>query len=212
MVKFQIEDRGVRDGRVLAAMREVPRHELVPANVRAMAYWDTPLPIGLEQTISQPYIVAYMTQALGLRGHERVLEIGTGSGYQAAVLSRLVPQVYTIEILCQLADRARADLTRLGYDNVNVRCGDGYLGWPERAPFDAIIVTAAPPTIPAPLIEQLAVGGTMVLPVGEGFQKLVLVRKGADGVVTRDLIPVSFVPMTGPLGSQTPTPQQESDE
>jgi len=204
MVAFQIEARGIKDPKVLEAMRKVPRHEFVPSTVRAMAYWDTPLPIGLEQTISQPYIVGYMTEAMKLTGTEKVLEIGTGSGYQAAVLAEICPQVYSIEILCELAERAKADLARLGYGNVTVKCGDGYQGWAEHAPFDAIIVTAAPPHIPQPLIDQLAVGGRMVIPVGETFQKLILVTKGSDGVVKKDLIPVLFVPMTGPLKKGTP--------
>ena len=166
MVREQIAGRDVRDPRVLAALAHVPRHELVPDEMREYAYEDRPLPIGHGQTISQPYVVAYMTEQLRLRGDERVLEIGTGSGYQAAVLAELAREVYSIEIVEELGERARADLARLGYSNVHVRVGDGYRGWPEQAPFDAIIVTAAPGHVPQPLIDQLAVGGRLVLPVG----------------------------------------------
>jgi protein-L-isoaspartate(D-aspartate) O-methyltransferase len=197
MVAEQIEARGVRDPRVLEAMRKVPRHELVPKNVRAQAYADYPLPIGEGQTISQPYIVAYMTEQLALKGGERVLEVGTGSGYQAAVLAEMGAEVYTIEIVPALGNRAAADLARLGYKNITVRVGDGYRGWPEKAPFDAIIVTAAPPEVPAPLIDQLEPGGRLVLPVGEAYQELLLVTKDAKGVQKRRLLPVRFVPMTG---------------
>jgi len=178
-------------------MRKVPRHELVPRNVRAQAHADRPLPIGEGQTISQPYIVAYMTEQLGLKGGERVLEVGTGSGYQAAVLAELAAEVYSIEIVPALARRAAADLARLGYRNVTVREGDGYRGWPEKAPFDAIMVTAAPPEVPAPLIDQLKAGGRLVLPVGESYQELLLITKDERGVKRQRLIPVRFVPMTG---------------
>ena len=197
MVRLQIEARGVRDARVLAAMRAVPRHELVPSQLRQQAYADHPLPIGERQTISQPYIVAYMTDKLKLGGDERVLEIGTGSGYQAAVLSELAAEVYTIEIVETLARRAARDLERLGYDNIHTRHGDGYAGWPEKAPFDAIIVTAAPERIPEPLVEQLAVGGRMILPVGEADQELILITRDVQGVHEKRLIGVRFVPMTG---------------
>ncbi len=197
MVRDQIASRGVSDERVLAAMRKVPRHELVPEPYRALAYSDRPLPIGEGQTISQPYIVAYMTEQLRLTGDERVLEVGTGSGYQAAVLAELVAEVYTIEIVPPLARRAARDLARLGYDNVTVREGDGYRGWPDQAPFDAIIITAAPPRIPEPLLEQLKPGGRMVLPVGEHYQELVLITRDEQGLHHRRLIPVRFVPMTG---------------
>src|SRR5688572_146180 len=163
--------RPVSDERVLAAMRKVPRHEFVPEELRGRAYGDFPLPIGEEQTISQPFIVAYMTQALELAPSDRVLEVGTGSGYQAAVLAELVREVYTIEIVPPLARRSKAVLERLGYRNVFVREGDGYRGWKEKAPFDAIIVTCAPDAIPKPLIDQLKVGGRMVIPVGEHNQK-----------------------------------------
>ncbi len=197
MVRSQIEARGVRDARVLAAMRAVPRHELVPSQLRQQAYADHPLPIGQGQTISQPYIVAYMTEKLKLSGDERVLEIGTGSGYQAAVLGELAAEVYTIEIVESLARRAARDLKKLGYENIHARHGDGYRGWPEEAPFDAIIVTAAPGQIPEPLVEQLAVGGRMILPVGEAYQELILITRDEEGVHRRRLIGVRFVPMTG---------------
>jgi protein-L-isoaspartate(D-aspartate) O-methyltransferase len=199
MVREQIEARGVKDPLTLRALRKVPRHELVPADVRGSSYEDHPLPIGHEQTISQPYIVAFMTEALGLKGGETVLEVGTGSGYQAAVLAEIAARVYTIEIVEPLATRARADLARLGYRNAEVRAGDGYKGWPEAAPFDAIIVTAAAPTIPAPLKEQLKDGGRLVIPVGEDDQRLmVLTRRGAQ-FEERVLLPVRFVPMTGEI-------------
>jgi protein-L-isoaspartate(D-aspartate) O-methyltransferase len=197
MVSDQIEARGVRDPRVLDAMRTIPRHEFVPVSQRGQAYDDHPLPIGEGQTISQPYIVAVMTELLELDGSEKVLEVGTGSGYQAAVLGRLAREVYTIEIVPELARRAEADLKRLGYANVHVREGDGYRGWPEHAPFDAIIVTAAPSRVPQPLVEQLAVGGRMVLPVGDVFQDLVLVTRGEKEVRQERLLGVRFVPMTG---------------
>jgi protein-L-isoaspartate(D-aspartate) O-methyltransferase len=178
-------------------MRKVPRHRFVPANLAEAAYEDNPLPLILGQTISQPYIVAYMTQALQLRGTERVLEIGTGSGYQAAVLAELVPEVYTIEILPELAEQARTTLETLGYKNVRIRIGDGYMGWPENAPFDRIIVTAAPDHVPQPLIDQLKPGGKMIIPVGRMEQDLVLIEKSEQGVSRRSTIPVRFVPMTG---------------
>jgi len=198
MVEEQIEARGVRDPRVLDAMRHVPRHELVPASQRALAYEDRPLPIGHGQTISQPYVVAAMTDALRLTGSERVLEIGTGSGYQAAILSKLAKEVFTIEIVPELAQRARADLARLGFANVEVRQGDGWRGWPEKAPFDAIVVTAAPEEVPPDLIAQLAVGGRLVIPVGGGReQQLMVVRKTPEGVTREVLFGVRFVPMTG---------------
>jgi protein-L-isoaspartate(D-aspartate) O-methyltransferase len=197
MVEEQLSARGIEDARVLAAMGKVPRHQLVPREVRSQAYADRPLPIGEGQTISQPYIVAYMTEQLRLKGGERVLEVGTGSGYQAAVLAEIAAEVYTIEIVAALGKRAEGDLARLGYKNVTVRIGDGYRGWPEKAPFDAIVVTAAPPEVPAPLIEQLKPGGRLVLPVGETFQELLLVTKDAGGVQRKRLLPVRFVPMTG---------------
>jgi len=197
MVDEQIAARGVRDPRVLGALRAVPRHELVPAAERAHAYEDRPLPLGQGQTISQPYIVGVMTELLALDGSERVLEIGTGSGYQAAVLSLLAREVYSIEIVPELARRAAADLARLGFANVHVREGDGYRGWPEAAPFDAIVVTAAPDHVPEPLVEQLAMGGRMVVPVGESLQDLVLVRRERDGIHRERGLGVRFVPMTG---------------
>ncbi len=184
--------------RVLDAMRRVPRHMLVPEEVRSRAYENVPLPIGHDATISQPYIVALMTELLRLEPGHRVLEVGTGSGYQAAVLSGLVDHVYSIEIVEPLARRAERDLATLGYRNVTVRAGDGYAGWPEHAPFDRIIVTAAAPHVPRPLIDQLRPGGRMVIPVSRGAQgdMLVLVEKRANGQVRqRDLLPVSFVPL-----------------
>jgi protein-L-isoaspartate(D-aspartate) O-methyltransferase len=198
MVEEQIAGRGVEDERVLAALRKVPRHEFVPEDRRDQAYEDRPLPIGWGQTISQPYVVAAMSEVLRLDGSERVLEVGTGSGYQAAVLSVLAREVYTIEIVEPLATRARSDLARLGYTNVQVRFGDGYRGWPEAAPFDAIILTAAPDHVPEPLLAQLAPGGRMVLPLGSWSQELVLLTKDAEGQVHRRvLFGVRFVPMTG---------------
>jgi protein-L-isoaspartate(D-aspartate) O-methyltransferase len=198
MVEQQIAARGVRDSATLAAMSRVPRHAFVPGAYLDRAYDDRPLPIGLGQTISQPYIVAYMTERLRPRPGQRVLEVGTGSGYQAAVLAEIVDSVYTVEIFRALADSARARLARLGYGNVVVRHGDGYFGWPEAAPFDAIIVTAAAGHVPPPLLEQLRPGGRMILPVGHvhGVQTLVLVEKDADGTVrTETLLPVRFVPL-----------------
>ena len=198
MVATQIAAREVRDPRVLAAMRAVPRHEFVPAEVRAHAYADSPLPIGHGQTISQPYIVAFMTEQLALKPTQRVLEIGTGSGYQAAVLAKLVAEVFTIEIVEPLAKRAAADLARLGFKNVRVRAGDGYQGWPEAVPFDAIIVTCAPDHVPEPLVRQLKEGGRMIIPVGEfGAQELYVLEKRAGKIEQRAVLPVRFVPMTG---------------
>ncbi len=197
MVSEQIEGRGVRDPRVLAALRKVPRHEFVPVDVRDASYEDRPLPIGAGQTISQPYVVAAMTELAAVKPGARALEIGTGSGYQTAVLAELAAQVYTIEIVDELGRQAAATLDRLGYRNVHTRIGDGYAGWPEAAPFDAIVVTAAPPRIPQPLLDQLAVGGRMVIPVGEVFQELLLVRKTERGIEQESVFPVRFVPMTG---------------
>jgi protein-L-isoaspartate(D-aspartate) O-methyltransferase len=205
MVETQIVARGVRDQRVLAAMRKVPRHLFVDPAQRAEAYEDHPLPIPGNQTISQPYIVALMTELLELEPSSRVLEIGTGSGYQSAVLAELSDEVYTIEIVPELARLAASRLKELGYDNVTVKEGDGYRGWPEHAPFDAVIVTAAPERIPQPLLDQLAPGGIMVIPVGGFFQELKVFRKSADGRITeKDILPVRFVPMTGEV-EKTPT-------
>lgn len=199
MVREQIESRGVRDKRVLAAMRRVPREEFVPDNVKPLAYNDHPLPIGEGQTISQPYIVAAMTEMLEVNEKHRVLEIGTGSGYQAAVLSLLVKELYSIEIVPSLAARARDTLARLAYGNVTVLHGDGYKGWPEKAPFDRILLTAAPPEVPEALVEQLARGGRLVAPVGVGIQELVIVEKSATGKITRQRkFGVRFVPMVKP--------------
>lgn len=198
MVLYQLEapGRDIKDKRVLDAMRKVPRHEFVPEQYRDQAYNDHPLPIGYGQTISQPYIVAFMTEQLQPKPTDRVLEIGTGSGYQAAVLSLLVAEVYTIEIIEPLARRAELDLKRLGYNNVKVRHGDGYLGWPEAAPFDAIIVTCAPEEVPQPLIDQLKDGGRMIIPVGDlGDQNLWLLVKEGNSVKRQAVLPVRFVPM-----------------
>jgi protein-L-isoaspartate(D-aspartate) O-methyltransferase len=198
MVEQQIRQRGVSDARVLAVMRSVPRERFVPAEVRHLAYDDGPLPIGSGQTISQPYIVAYMTEALKVEPSHKVLEVGTGSGYQAAVLSELVREVYTIEIVPELARRAETVLQSLNKTNVHVRAGDGYAGWPEQAPFDRIIVTAAPEEVPRPLIDQLAPGGLLVAPVGAqgAAQWMTIVEKTSRGVVERRTIPVQFVPFT----------------
>jgi protein-L-isoaspartate(D-aspartate) O-methyltransferase len=197
MIDDQLRARDITSPRVLDAMRKVPRHLFVPEPYRDRAYGDFPLPIGFEQTISQPYIVAFMTQALDVdRGH-RVLEIGTGSAYQAAVLGELTNEVYSIEIVEPLADRARETLRALGYRHVRVRTGNGYLGWPEHAPFDRIIVTAAPPEIPPALVEQLKVGGVMAIPVGTTDQDLLILRKTERGMQTVGTLPVRFVPMTG---------------
>jgi protein-L-isoaspartate(D-aspartate) O-methyltransferase len=198
MVDEQIRSRGIADERVLEAMRRVPRERFVPDDVAPRAYEDRPLPIGQGQTISQPYIVAYMSEVLGVGEGHRVLEIGTGSGYQAAILGELAREVYTIEIVPELARRAEATLRDLGYTHVHVRAGDGYAGWPEQAPFDRIMVTAAPEQIPQPLIDQLAVGGRLVLPVGaqRDAQWITIVERTAQGIVQRRTIAVSFVPFT----------------
>lgn len=197
MVDTQIKARGVDNPAVLQAMSRVPRHLFVPSGVRPVAYEDRPLPIGYDQTISQPYVVAYMTQVLQPSRQHKVLEIGTGSGYQAAVLAELVRHVYTIEIVSELAERARRTLADTGYRNVTVRAGNGYLGWPEEAPFDRIIVTAAPDEIPPALVEQLATGGIMVLPVGTAFQEITIVTKTSRGITEKRTLPVRFVPMVG---------------
>jgi protein-L-isoaspartate(D-aspartate) O-methyltransferase len=197
MVDSQLRARDIRSPHVLEAMRRVPRHLFVPEPQRANAYEDRPLQIGHGQTISQPYIVAFMTQALEVRAADRVLEIGTGSGYQAAVLAELAKEVYTIEIVAPLAERARETLTALGYRNVRVRAGNGYLGWPEQAPFDRIIVTAAPDEVPPALVDQLNTGGLMAIPVGDVEQELRILRKTTAGLETLQTLPVRFVPMTG---------------
>ncbi len=188
---------GIHDEKVIAAMKAVPRHEFVPKKYMAHSYDNQPLPIGMDQTISQPFVVAYMTQMLKLEGDEKVLEIGTGSGYQAAVLAEIAREIYTIEILEPLARNAEKTLKRIGYDRITFKIGDGYRGWPEHAPFDAIIVTAAPDHVPKPLVEQLNVGGRMVIPVGKWGQRLILITKDKDGVSEERDLPVIFVPMTG---------------
>jgi protein-L-isoaspartate(D-aspartate) O-methyltransferase len=195
MVEAQIRARDIRSQAVLGAIARVPRHLFVPAEIQRHAYEDRPLTIGRGQMISQPYIVAYMTEALELQPTHTVLEIGTGSGYQAAVLAELARHVYSIEIVPELADRARATLQQIGYKNVTVRAGNGYLGWPDLAPFDRIIVTAAPPEIPKVLVDQLAVGGIMVVPVGTSYQEMVIITKTSTGVTQKRTIPVQFVPM-----------------
>ncbi|MBM3243618.1 MAG: protein-L-isoaspartate(D-aspartate) O-methyltransferase [Candidatus Omnitrophica bacterium] len=195
MVKGQIESRGIKDKRVLAAMGKIKRHLFVPPKIRTQAYNDNPLPIGMGQTISQPYIVALMTELLELKGDERVLEIGTGSGYQAAILAELAKEVYTIDILEPLAKSAEGLLIGLGYSNIKVKHGDGFLGWQEFAPFDAIMVTCAPEEVPQALVEQLAEGGRLVIPVGSFFQELKLVEKKGNKTIMKDIIPVRFVPM-----------------
>ncbi len=197
MTKRKLVLREVSDPRVLAAMEAVPRDRFVPAEYRDDAYGDHPLPIGYGQTISQPYIVALMTQLLELKGHEKVLEIGAGSGYQAAILSLLAREVYSVERIPQLAEMARQRLGELGYHNVQIRVGDGYEGWPEHAPYDAIIVTCAAEEVPPPLVEQLADGGRMVIPVGESgwSQRLMLLRKRGGDVEQREVAGVVFVPL-----------------
>lgn len=202
MVATQLRERGISDPAVLAAMEKVPRHEFVPAGMRSLAYRDGPLPIGHDQTISQPYIVALMTELLGLGSRSRVLEIGTGSGYQAAVLAEVAGEVYTIEIIEPLAREAAKTLSRLGYQNVQTRAGDGHRGWPGAAPFDAIIVTCAPENIPPELVEQLGEGGRLVVPVGAmgGVQELVLLEKIGGKIRQRSVTGVRFVPMRRPPG------------
>lgn len=198
MVQWQLQERGLSDSATLSALLNVSRHEFVPEDQKPYAYSDRPLPIGQGQTISQPYIVAFMTQALQLKPGYRVLEIGTGSGYQAAVLAKIVDSVYTIEIVDELAKSAKKRLQRLGYDRVVVRSGDGYHGWPERAPFDAIMVTAGADSIPEPLVDQLRVGGRMIIPIGphQGIRQLVLITKRKNKIVKRNLMAVRFVPFT----------------
>ena len=203
MVDRQIAARGVRDEKVLAAMRKVPRESFLPSPRGEAAYEDMPLPIGAGQTISQPFVVAYMIECLDLEGGEKVLEIGTGSGYAAAVLAEIAGEVYTIERIPGLAEAAAASLESLGYDNVHVRCDDGTLGWPEEAPFDGIVVTAGGPEVPEALRSQLAIGGRLVIPVGasKGYQRLIRVTRVAEtGFETEDLIGVRFVPLVGDEG------------
>jgi protein-L-isoaspartate(D-aspartate) O-methyltransferase len=198
MVQQQLRTRGIKDERVLAAMAKVPREEFVPQDSRTASYDDGPLPIGYDQTISQPYIVAFMTEQLRLKPSDRVLEVGTGSGYQAAILAELVADVYTLEIVEPLAKNAEATLARFGYKNIHMKVGDGYKGWPEQAPFDAIIVTCAPDKVPQPLTDQLKDGGRMVIPVGERFaQQLYLLEKKNRQLKESVTLPVRFVPMAG---------------
>ena len=197
MVEDQIVSRGIKDERVVNAMLEVPRHEFVPEDWKDYSYSDGPIPIGMGQTISQPYIVAIMTELMGVKEGDKVLEIGTGSGYQAAVLAAMGCNVYTIEILGELTGRARNVIEKLGYNNVHFKVGDGYEGWEEHSPYDAITATASPAEIPHPLVDQLKQGGRMVLPVGKDHQELKLITKTEDGMETKDIIPVAFVPMTG---------------
>ncbi len=195
MVEVQIRARGVKNDRVLGAMRKVPRHLFVPSELRPLAYGDEPLPIGEGQTISQPYIVAYMTAALELEGGEKVLEVGTGCGYQSAILAEIVPSVFTVELIGALSEKAQALLQKLGYTSVHFRVGDGTSGWEEEAPFEAIVVTAAAETVPKRLQEQLAPGGRMIIPVGVGFQELVLIHRQRKGFRKKKLLPVRFVPL-----------------
>ena len=202
MVAEQLRARDIRSAPVLDAMLAVPRHLFVPEPEKGEAYSDSPLPIGHAQTISQPYIVAFMTQALDIAPEHSVLEIGTGSGYQAAVLGRLAKEVYTIEIVAPLAERARETLSALGYRNIEIRTGNGYLGWPEHAPYDRIMVTAAPEDIPAALLQQLKVGGLMAIPVGTVTQELRIVRRTVTGAETLATLPVRFVPMVNKPGEQ----------
>jgi protein-L-isoaspartate(D-aspartate) O-methyltransferase len=199
MVERQLVLRDIKDERVLRAMREVPRHMFVPRSLRSRAHEDGPLPIGFGQTISQPYIVALMTEILEPNPTDKVLEIGTGSGYQAAVLAKLVDEVYTVEIIEELATRSQQTLAELGVNNVHVRAGDGFQGWPEHAPYDAVIVTCAPDQVPQSLVDQLADGGKMIIPVGPaaGAQELYLLEKRGDELKRRAVLPVRFVPMTG---------------
>ena len=197
MVETQIKARGIKDENVLLAMFKVPRHKFVPENERDFSYGDYPLPIGEGQTISQPYIVALMTELLALKPGDRVLEIGTGSGYQAAILAEIAKEVYTIELMEPLAERVSKLLKQLGYSNINVKHGDGFLGWPEFSPFDAIIVTCASEKVPPPLLKQLSEGGRLVIPVGVDFQELKLLKKKDGKIITKNIIPVRFVPMKG---------------
>ena len=210
MVRTQLQMQGIKKREVLEAMRKVPRHAYVPANLQPYAYRDQAMPIGHRATISQPYIVALMTELLDVKPWHKVLEIGTGSGYQAAILAEIGADVYTIEIVPELAERARHDLDETGYSDVNVRHGDGYRGWPSEAPFDRIVITAAPPEIPQALIDQLALGGRLVAPEGESAQtqQLIIVDKNHEGRVSRRTsIPVMFVPMVPKTESAVPPPE-----
>ena len=198
MVESQIIARGITDQKLIDVMKTTPRHLFVPVDMIENAYNDGPLPIGWNQTISQPYIVALMTELLNLKGDEKVLEIGTGSGYQAAILSQMVDSCYSVEIVKELAELSSTRLREMGYDNVIVKWGDGYRGWPDHAPFDAIIITAAPENIPEELIDQLKSGGRMVVPVGTSYQNLMLINKTNKGYQKRNIIPVRFVPMVHP--------------
>ncbi len=201
MVESQLVRRGIKDRRVLDAMRQVPRHLFIPKDTRGLAYCDGPLPIGQWQTISQPYIVALMTELLELTGQEKVLELGTGSGYQAAILSRLVRQVYSVERHAALAEQAEKVFAQLGYDNIMISVGDGTLGWPEHSPYEAIIVTAAAPDVPQPLMEQLADGGRLVAPVGSRWsQVLAKVKRQGETLTKEHLTAVAFVPLVGKYG------------
>lgn len=197
MIKDQLVPRGISNSRVIEAMLKIPRHKFLPEHLGDYAYSDGPLPIGMGQTISQPYIVAYMTELLNLKKGDKVLEIGTGSGYQAAILAEIGCDVYTIEIVEILTLRAKKVLQNLGYNNIHFKVDDGYMGWEEHAPYDAILVTAAPPEIPEPLTEQLKEGGKMVIPVGDYFQELILLKKTREGLKEKRVTPVRFVPMTG---------------
>ena len=200
MVAEQLAARGIVDERVLDALRRVPRERFVPAGLERQAHQDRPLAIGYGQTISQPFIVGFMSAALALEGHERVLEVGAGSGYQTAVLAELAREVWALEIVPELCAAARARLAELGYGRVQVHCADGHAGWPAAAPFDAILLAAAPERVPAPLLEQLAPGGRLILPLGAREQTLVLLRRSPAGVERQELLPVRFVPMTGRAG------------
>ena len=202
LIEVELKPDGIDDEQVLTAMRKVRRDKFIPQSLRERAYGNYPLPIGEEQTISQPYIVALMSEKLELKNSDKVLEIGTGSGYQAAILSLITQKVYTIEIIPSLAQSAAQRLKEFGYTNIYVKCGDGFLGWPEAAPFDAIIITCAPPEVPRPLIDQLAEGGRLIVPLGEDYQVLTLYEK-VDGKLTKNYIaPVRFVPMKGIIEEQ----------
>lgn len=202
MIREQLIDRGISDKEVLRAMREVPRQEFVPQDLAEAAYADSALPIEHGQTISQPYIVAFMTEEAGVRPGHRVLEIGTGSGYGAAVLAEIASEVYTVEVIGELARSAEERLRRLGYANVRVKHGDGRLGWPEHAPYDAVLVTAAAGEVPQPLLDQLKTGGKLIIPLGSDWQTLVLFEKRPRGIVRRERLPVRFVPLTGDAGER----------